>query len=168
MTREKRIRPMVGVVDDKRPVGAGAVLTGLQFALELKHLAFGVPLKAGNPFLAALAGTPAGVSTVLRGDVLVIETDDAAGLRAALPQGAAAQATALNGTLRVECENGQALIAALMNSHADRIRELRMHKPSLARTQVMLGATLNSPGHELPRRLIALTTPPVARPNSAE
>ncbi len=80
----------------------------------------------------ASEGAPGPLCEALGGEVVEIVSDRAAELGAILAPRAGFHVSVVDDVVRVECPNGPALIASLSVSHGDWIREMRMHRPSLA------------------------------------
>ncbi len=80
----------------------------------------------------ASEGAPAILCEQLGGEVVEIVSDRATEMGELLAPRAGFHVSVVEDVVRVECPNGPALIASLSASHAEWIREMRVHRPSLA------------------------------------
>ncbi|MCU0228419.1 MAG: ABC transporter ATP-binding protein [Bryobacterales bacterium] len=80
----------------------------------------------------AIEGAPAALCHELGGEVVEIVSHRANELGALLAPRAGFHVAVVDDVVRVECPNGPALISSLSMSHADWIREMRVHRPTLA------------------------------------
>lgn len=76
-------------------------------------------------------GEPAALKREVGGDVLVVESGEPRAILEAMGRRSGTTATVVDGALRVESPDGVALLTELMASHSSRIRELRLHPPTL-------------------------------------
>lgn len=76
-------------------------------------------------------GEPSALKRQVGADVLVVVSEELDTIQNALGRRSGMQCTAVDGTLRIETHDAAELVAELMASHASRIRELRMHPPTL-------------------------------------
>jgi ABC-2 type transport system ATP-binding protein len=76
-------------------------------------------------------GEPATLKRQVGADVLVVVSDEVEAIQASLGRRSGMECSAIDGTLRVETRESAELVAELMAGHASRIRELRMHPPTL-------------------------------------
>ncbi|MDZ7638598.1 MAG: ABC transporter ATP-binding protein [Bryobacterales bacterium] len=76
-------------------------------------------------------GEPIALKRQVGGDVLVVESDHPQEILTALGRRSGMEATVVDGSLRMETPDGAGLVTELMASHSARIRELRMHPPTL-------------------------------------
>lgn len=116
--------------------------------LQALHLSEGVAVLAATHFLdeaeycgrllilhqgrLATDGPPAALRDALGGEVVEILTSRAGELAALLRPRAGLHVTEVGDVVRVECPHGPSFIAQVTQSHGDWIREIRMHRPSLA------------------------------------
>jgi ABC-2 type transport system ATP-binding protein len=75
--------------------------------------------------------TPEALRASVGGDSITIETDDPAGLRDEIRNRLDAPAAIVDGAVRLEMPDGHQWIARLMESFPDRIRAIRLGKPTL-------------------------------------
>jgi ABC-2 type transport system ATP-binding protein len=75
--------------------------------------------------------TPEALRSSVGGDSITIESDDPSTLCGAIRERLAAPATVVDGAVRLEMPNGHQWIARLMESFPDRIRAIRLGKPTL-------------------------------------
>jgi len=76
-------------------------------------------------------GTPDELKKRIHGDVVLIRTDEPGELETAIRQRHGCAVSSLNGTLRVEHPNGQALLQDLMSFRPDAIRSVPVGRPTL-------------------------------------
>lgn len=76
-------------------------------------------------------GEPSALKRQVGADVLVVVSDEAEAIQASLGRRSGMECSAIDGTLRIETRESAELLAELMAGHASRIRELRMHPPTL-------------------------------------
>ncbi len=76
-------------------------------------------------------GTPAELKARIGGDVVVLEIDDPALRARELRARLGVAATALDGTLRVEIDNGHRFIAEVVEAFPGVIQSVALHKPTL-------------------------------------
>lgn len=105
-----------------------AVIAATHYLEEADHCHRAIILHEGR---LVADGEPAALKRSVGGDVLIVESDHAESILSALGRRSGVNASAVNGTLRIESANAPEMIAELMRGYADRIRELRMHQPSL-------------------------------------
>jgi len=77
-------------------------------------------------------GVPTQLREELGGEVVEIVTGHAEELGALLAPRAGFHVAVVEDVVRVECPHGPSLISSISSSHSDWIREIRMHRPSLA------------------------------------
>ncbi len=76
-------------------------------------------------------GTPAGLKQAVGKDVIVIASDDSAGLRDDIAAQFGEGPTLLDGMLRIKCDEGQALMERLCSSFRERIDSITLGRPTL-------------------------------------
>jgi ABC-2 type transport system ATP-binding protein len=76
-------------------------------------------------------GRPRDLKDEIGGDVIVISTPDAAGLRAAIEARFGGRAELVDGTVRLERPDGHVLIPRLVEAFADRIDSVTLGRPTL-------------------------------------
>ncbi len=76
-------------------------------------------------------GEPSALKRRVGGDVVVVESSEAQALLDAVKQYPGVSAALVEGALRMETPDSAALVSGLMAAHAGRIRELRLHAPTL-------------------------------------
>lgn len=105
-----------------------AVIAATHYLEEAEHCHRVIILHEGR---LVADGEPSALKRSVGGDVLIVESDHAESMLAALGRRSGMNASALNGTLRIEAANAPEIVTELMGGYADRIRELHMHQPSL-------------------------------------
>jgi len=91
------------------------------------------------------SGAPAELKARIGGDVVTLEAADPAALRQSLEERFGVHATALDGVVRVEIDNGHRFIAEAVEAFPGVVRAVALHKPTLE--DVILnetGATIGS------------------------
>ena len=76
-------------------------------------------------------GTPSGLKQGVGKDVIVIASDDAAGLQEDIAARFGQDCTLLDGMLRIECDEGQVLMERLCVSFRERIDSITLGRPTL-------------------------------------
>jgi len=76
-------------------------------------------------------GAPDGLRAEIRGDVITLETDDAAWLASAVTEQFKAAATIVNGRVRIERPDGAAFVPRLAEAFPGRIRSITVGSPTL-------------------------------------
>lgn len=76
-------------------------------------------------------GTPAELKARIGGDVVVLETPDPASMVERLRERMGAKPVLVNGSVRVEIDNGHRFIAEVMEAFPGEIQSLALHKPTL-------------------------------------
>ena len=76
-------------------------------------------------------GAPEALKRSMNKDVLVIEAEDTEALRAEIEAHVSVSTVLVDGTLRIECEDGQAMMASLYAGFRERISAIRLGRPTL-------------------------------------
>ena len=76
-------------------------------------------------------GTPSGLKQGVGKDVIVIASDDSAGLQEDIAARFGQDCTLLDGMLRIECDEGQVLMERLCVSFRERIDSITLGRPTL-------------------------------------
>jgi ABC-2 type transport system ATP-binding protein len=76
-------------------------------------------------------GTPAELRSRIGGDVVVLESSDAAGLAAGIERRFSLKTAAMDGRVRVEIANGHRFIAEVVEAFPGAIQSVGLHKPTL-------------------------------------
>ena len=83
-------------------------------------------------------GTPDELKARIGGDVLTVEADDAASLQAAVHERFGIEGQLVDGTLRIEKEEGHRFVPQLIDAFPDRIASVSIGKPTLEDVFVQL------------------------------
>lgn len=76
-------------------------------------------------------GTPAELKSRIGGDVIEIEVDDAERMAERIESRLGVNATAVNGSLRIEIDNGHRFITEVVEAFPGAIHSVALHKPTL-------------------------------------
>lgn len=76
-------------------------------------------------------GTPAELKSRIGGDIIEIEVDDAAQMAERLQSRLGVNAAAVNGSLRIEIDNGHRFITEVVEAFPGAIHSVALHKPTL-------------------------------------
>ena len=76
-------------------------------------------------------GAPEALKRSMNKDVLVIEGEDTKALRAEIETKVGAATALVDGTVRIECDDGQAMMASLYAGFRERISAVRLGRPTL-------------------------------------
>ena len=76
-------------------------------------------------------GTPEALKRSMNKDVLVIEAEHTEALRADIEAQVSVSPVLLDGTVRIECDDGQAMMASLYACFRERISAIRLGRPTL-------------------------------------
>ena len=76
-------------------------------------------------------GTPSQLRSSIGGDVVVLETGDTKSLAERIEQRFGLQSSVMDGTVRVEIQNGHRFIAEVMEAFPGTIESVGLHKPTL-------------------------------------
>lgn len=76
-------------------------------------------------------GAPDALKRSMNKDVLVIEAEDTEALRAEIEARVSVTTTLVDGTVRIECDDGQAMMASLYAGFRERISAIRLGRPTL-------------------------------------
>ncbi len=76
-------------------------------------------------------GAPDALKRSMEQDVLVIEAEHTEALRAEIEAKASVTTTLVDGTVRIECDDGQAMMASLYAGFRERISAIRLGRPTL-------------------------------------
>jgi ABC-2 type transport system ATP-binding protein len=76
-------------------------------------------------------GSPAELRSSIGGDVVVLETADAASLAAGIAERFHLQASVREGEVRVEIPNGHRFIAEVVEAFPGAVNSVGLHKPTL-------------------------------------
>ena len=84
-----------------------------------------------NEGLIVASGSPLDLKNKIGGDVIIIQTRDPQTLREQIEEKFELQATVIDGTVRMELQQGHKFVAELMETYSDRVEAVTVGKPTL-------------------------------------